>query len=57
MLVRGAAVSVGRLPDRTASAGTEEVENLLYQLPVASRGAAIEMPDPELGERVCAATR
>ena len=31
----------------------EEVENLVYQLPEVSQVAAIAMPDPLLGERVC----
>ncbi|GEL17256.1 AMP-binding protein [Pseudonocardia asaccharolytica] len=31
----------------------EEVENLVYQLPQVSQVAAVAMPDPELGERVC----
>jgi 2,3-dihydroxybenzoate-AMP ligase len=31
----------------------EEVENLLYQLPQVAHVAAVAMPDPELGERVC----
>ncbi|CAN5115207.1 (2,3-dihydroxybenzoyl)adenylate synthase [soil metagenome] len=31
----------------------EEVENLIYQLPAVSQVAAIAMPDPGLGERVC----
>lgn len=31
----------------------EEVENLLYRLPEVSEVAAVAMPDPELGERVC----
>ena len=31
----------------------EEVENLVYQLPQVAQIAAIAMPDPELGERVC----
>jgi salicylate---CoA ligase len=31
----------------------EEVENLVYQLPVVSQVAAVAMPDAELGERVC----
>jgi 2,3-dihydroxybenzoate-AMP ligase len=31
----------------------EEVENLVYQLPVVSQVAAVAMPDPVLGERVC----
>jgi 2,3-dihydroxybenzoate-AMP ligase len=29
------------------------VENLLYQLPLVAQAAAVAMPDPELGERVC----
>ena len=31
----------------------EEVENLVYQLPQVAQVAAVAMPDPELGERVC----
>ncbi|NKQ56980.1 (2,3-dihydroxybenzoyl)adenylate synthase [Amycolatopsis sp. K13G38] len=31
----------------------EEVENLIYQLPAVSQVAAVAMPDPALGERVC----
>jgi salicylate---CoA ligase len=31
----------------------EEVENLVYKLPNVSHVAAIAMPDPQLGERVC----
>ena len=31
----------------------EEVENFLYQLESVSSAAAVAMPDPELGERVC----
>ena len=31
----------------------EEVENLAYQLPQITQVAAIAMPDPDLGERVC----
>jgi 2,3-dihydroxybenzoate-AMP ligase len=31
----------------------EEVENLVYQLPAVSHVAAVAMPDPDLGERVC----
>jgi 2,3-dihydroxybenzoate-AMP ligase len=31
----------------------EEVENLVYELPQVTQVAAVSMPDPELGERVC----
>ncbi|WP_405534105.1 (2,3-dihydroxybenzoyl)adenylate synthase [Streptomyces sp. NBC_00075] len=31
----------------------EEVENLVYELAEVSQAAAVAMPDPELGERVC----
>jgi 2,3-dihydroxybenzoate-AMP ligase len=31
----------------------EEVENLVYRLPQVAQVAAVAMPDPELGERVC----
>lgn len=31
----------------------EEVENVLYTLPAVAQVAAVAMPDPELGERVC----
>jgi salicylate---CoA ligase len=32
---------------------SEEVENLVYQLPVVAQVAAVAMPDPVLGERLC----
>jgi 2,3-dihydroxybenzoate-AMP ligase len=31
----------------------EEVENLIYQLPAVAQVAAVAMPDPQLGERIC----
>ena len=31
----------------------EEVENLVYRLPGVRQVAAVAMPDPKLGERVC----
>jgi 2,3-dihydroxybenzoate-AMP ligase len=31
----------------------EEIENLVYQLPQVAQVAAVAMPDPDLGERVC----
>ncbi|RKS78751.1 2,3-dihydroxybenzoate-AMP ligase [Actinomadura pelletieri DSM 43383] len=31
----------------------EEVENLVYRLPQVSQVAAVAMPDPDLGERLC----
>lgn len=31
----------------------EEVENFLYQMPAVDLAAAVSMPDPTLGERVC----
>jgi non-ribosomal peptide synthetase component E (peptide arylation enzyme) len=31
-----------------------EVENLLYQVPGIAEAAAVSVPDPDLGERVCA---
>lgn len=31
----------------------EEVENFAYQVPGVSQAAAVAMPDPQLGERVC----
>ncbi|GLY06640.1 AMP-binding protein [Actinoplanes sp. NBRC 101535] len=31
----------------------EEVENLVYRLPQVLQVAAVAMPDPELGERIC----
>jgi len=31
----------------------EEVENLVYQLDSVAQVAAVAMPDPDLGERVC----
>jgi non-ribosomal peptide synthetase component E (peptide arylation enzyme) len=35
------------------AAPAEEVENFVYQVPSVSQVAAVAMPDPELGERVC----
>lgn len=32
----------------------EEVENLLYRVPGIAQAAAVAVPDPDLGERVCA---
>jgi salicylate---CoA ligase len=32
---------------------SEEVENLVYQLPAVAQVAAVAMPDPVLGERLC----
>ena len=32
---------------------SEEVEDLVYRLPEISQVAAVAMPDPTLGERVC----
>jgi 2,3-dihydroxybenzoate-AMP ligase len=32
---------------------SEEVENLVYQLPGVAQVAAVAMPDPVLGERLC----
>ncbi|WP_030434160.1 (2,3-dihydroxybenzoyl)adenylate synthase [Actinoplanes subtropicus] len=47
----------GRDKDMINRAGekisAEEVENLVYQLPGISQVAAVAMPDPKLGERVC----
>ena len=31
----------------------EEVENLVYQLPSIAQVAAVAMPDPQLGEKIC----
>jgi len=31
----------------------EEIENLVYRLPAVGQVAAVAMPDPDLGERVC----
>jgi len=31
----------------------EEIENIAYQLPAVSQVAAVAMPDPVLGERIC----
>jgi len=31
----------------------EEVENLVYRVPTVSQVAAVAMPDPALGERIC----
>ena len=53
----GDLVVEGRDKDMINRAGekisAEEVENLLYQLPGINQVAAVAMPDPELGERVC----
>ena len=47
----------GRDKDMINRAGekisAEEVENLVYQLPQVAHVAAVAMPDPEAGERVC----
>jgi 2,3-dihydroxybenzoate-AMP ligase len=53
----GNLVVEGRDKDMINSGGekisAEEVENLVYQLPAVRIAAAVAMPDPELGERVC----
>ncbi|RSM70759.1 2,3-dihydroxybenzoate-AMP ligase [Actinoplanes sp. ATCC 53533] len=53
----GNLVVEGRDKDMINRAGekisAEEVENLVYQLPDISQVAAVAMPDPKLGERVC----
>ncbi|MQA16338.1 MAG: AMP-binding protein [Pseudonocardiaceae bacterium] len=47
----------GRDKDMINRAGekisAEEVENLAYRVPGVSEVAAVAMPDPELGERIC----
>ncbi|WP_028920978.1 (2,3-dihydroxybenzoyl)adenylate synthase [Pseudonocardia acaciae] len=47
----------GRDKDQINRAGekisAEEVENLVYRLPSVAQVAAVAMPDPDLGERVC----
>ncbi|MHB8247063.1 MAG: (2,3-dihydroxybenzoyl)adenylate synthase [Acidimicrobiales bacterium] len=53
----GNLVVEGRAKDMINRGGekisAEEVENLAYQLPQVAQAAAVAMPDPELGERVC----
>jgi salicylate---CoA ligase len=53
----GNLVVEGRDKDMINRAGekisAEEVENLLYQLSQVAHVAAVAMPDPEVGERVC----
>ncbi|WP_214401631.1 (2,3-dihydroxybenzoyl)adenylate synthase [Pseudonocardia lacus] len=53
----GNLVVEGRDKDMINRAGekisAEEVENLVYQLPAVAQVAAVAMPDPRLGERVC----
>jgi 2-hydroxy-7-methoxy-5-methyl-1-naphthoate---CoA ligase len=53
----GNLVVEGRDKDMINSGGekisAEEVENLVYQLPAVRIAAAVAMPDPRLGERVC----
>lgn len=53
----GNLVVEGRAKDMINRGGekisAEEVENLAYQIPQVSLAAAVAMPDPELGERVC----
>lgn len=53
----GNLVVEGRDKDMINSGGekisAEEVENLVYQLPAVRIAAAVAMPDPVLGERVC----
>ncbi|MPY80239.1 MAG: AMP-binding protein [Actinophytocola sp.] len=53
----GNLVVEGRDKDMINRAGekvsAEEVENFAYQLPAVSLAAAVAMPDPDVGERVC----
>ena len=53
----GNIVVEGRLKDMINRAGekvsAEEVENFAYQVPGVTMAAAVAMPDPALGERVC----
>ncbi|MQA63390.1 MAG: AMP-binding protein [Actinophytocola sp.] len=53
----GNLVVEGRDKDMINRAGekvsAEEVENFAYQLPGVSLAAAVAMPDPDVGERVC----
>jgi 2,3-dihydroxybenzoate-AMP ligase len=53
----GSLVVEGRDKDMINRGGekisAEEVENLVYRLPQVSQVAAVAMPDPVLGERVC----
>lgn len=53
----GNLVVEGRAKDMINRGGekisAEEVENLAYQVPQIAQAAAVAMPDPEVGERVC----
>ncbi|HEY8482331.1 MAG TPA: 2,3-dihydroxybenzoate-AMP ligase, partial [Spirillospora sp.] len=53
----GNLVVEGRDKDMINRAGenisAEEIENFAYRVPGISLAAAVAMPDPELGERVC----
>ena len=57
MTAEGNLIVEGRDKDMINRGGekisAEEVENLVYQLPAVRQVAAIAMPDPILGERVC----
>jgi 2,3-dihydroxybenzoate-AMP ligase len=54
---QGNLIVEGRDKDMINRAGekisAEEIENLVYQLPEVREAAAVAMPDPVLGERVC----
>ncbi|KAJ1681682.1 hypothetical protein LUZ63_023095 [Rhynchospora breviuscula] len=53
----GNLVVAGRSKDMINRGGenisAEEIENLAYRLPAVRLAAAVAMPDPQLGERVC----
>lgn len=53
----GDLVVAGRSKDMINRGGenisAEEIENLAYRLPAVRLAAAVAMPDPQLGERVC----
>ncbi|MGH3712518.1 MAG: (2,3-dihydroxybenzoyl)adenylate synthase [Micromonosporaceae bacterium] len=57
LLPSGNLVVEGRDKDMINRGGekisAEEIENLAYQLGSVAQAAAVAMPDPELGERVC----
>lgn len=54
----GNLIVLGRTKDMINRAGekisAEEVENLMYRIPNVEQVAVLAIPDPELGERVCA---
>ena len=56
-LASGSCRLLGRVipaPPTREKISAEEVENLLYRVPGIAQAAAVAVPDPDLGERVCA---